>query len=164
MRCLCHATDRLNTVPESQILILNDIHRVCFWRRRPAVCRKGSVFAQPHAARHIMLWMSVWNKVTFSLNGKHSRVSECCLSSSCTQKSQHASLDLSAFAIMFLWAKINYGGQTQYQMKKGYGGNHMWRRARIQRCLYLCHWICIDNHIKEANGVADSNVEMFPRG
>lgn len=70
-------------------------------------------------------------------------------------------------AITFLQAKINYGGQTQYQMKKGGGcggGNRMSRWVQMQRCLDLCHRISIDNHIKDANGVAGSTVEMFPRG
>lgn len=73
-------------------------------------------------------------------------------------------LTFPALAITFLQAKINYGGQTQYQMKKGDGGNRMSRWVQMQRCLDLCHWISIDNHIKEANGVAGSIVEMFPRG
>lgn len=116
------------------------------------------------APRHIMLWMRAWNKVTFCLSGEQSGVSECCLSSSCTVESARDTWPFTALAIMFLQAKINYGGQTQYQMKKGFGGNHMSRWARIQRCLDLCHWISIDNHIREANGVADSIVEMFSRG
>lgn len=69
-----------------------------------------------------------------------------------------------ALGITFLQAKINYGGHTQYQMKKGNGGNPVSRWVQMQRCLHLCHWFSIDNHIKEANGVAGSIAEMFPRG
>lgn len=117
---------------------------------------------QAPAARYIMRWMCVRNKVTFSLSGKQ------CLSAVCLilahRRVSVGRLTFPATAITFLQAKINYGGQTQYQMKKGDDGNRMSRWAQMQRCLDLCHWISIDNHIREANGVASSIVEMFPRG
>lgn len=95
MMCLCHTMARLNVAPEYQILIFNDIH-IAINYSLPFLMTQGDCMQagicvcsvhQAPAARYIMRWMCVRNKVTFSLSGKQSEVSECCLSYSCTQKS-----------------------------------------------------------------------------
>lgn len=92
MTCLCHATAPLNMAPEYQILIFNNIHIFpSFFLKTQGDCMQAVICVcsvhQAPAARYIMHWMCVRNKVTFSLSGKQSGVSECWLSSSRTQKS-----------------------------------------------------------------------------